>query len=341
MIATCVALLAFSAVPLTSRAAPASFTFGAVGDLGATAETAATLSAMGRAGLDFSLAVGDLTYNQIRPESAWCNYVKNRVGANHPFELVAGNHDMAPFSRRDAASIEKLAACLPHRLGGLTGLYGKQYHFDYPAGAPLARFIAISPDLTFSDGVSYRYGAGSPGHRWLTNAIDGARTKGLRWVVVAMHKNCIGIGVKSCEIGADLLNLLVSKKVDLVLQGHEHAYERSKQLAHNPATCPAMAAERFDAGCITDHGADNTYTKGRGPVFVIAGTGGQPLRGVATGDPEAGYFARLMGRGRNPTFGFVKYTVTPTRLDAQFVRSAGGTFTDGFTISAPAASPRR
>jgi calcineurin-like phosphoesterase family protein/iron/zinc purple acid phosphatase-like protein C len=333
--------LVFSVAPLTSGAAPASFTFGAVGDFGATAKAAATLTAMGRSGLDFSLAVGDLTYNQIRPESAWCNFVKNRVGANHPFEVVAGNHDMAPFSRREAASIDKLAACLPHRLGALTGRYGKQYHFDYPAGAPLARVIAISPDLRFPDGVTYRYGAGSVGYRWLANAIDGARAEGIRWVIVAMHKNCIGIGVKSCEIGADALNLMVSKKVDLILQGHEHAYERSKQLAHDASTCPAMAAERFDSGCIVDDGADNTYTKGRGPIVVIAGTGGQEFRGMNTGDPEAKYFARLMGAGRNPTFGFVKYTVTPTQLSAQFVRSAGGNFTDGFAINAPAPPPPR
>ncbi len=45
-----------------------------------------------------------------------------------------------------------------------------------------------------------------------------------------MHKPCLSLGEYACDIGADLTNLLLSKKVDLVLSGHEHIYQRSKQL---------------------------------------------------------------------------------------------------------------
>src|SRR2546427_6141252 len=44
---------------------------------------------------------------------------------------------------------------------------------------------------------------------------------------------------------------------------------------------------------------------------------------------------------RSPTYGFVKYTVTPTRISAQYVRTSGGTFTDSFGIVAPTNSPDR
>jgi len=53
----------------------------------------------------------------------------------------------------------------------------------------------------------------------------------------------------------------------------------------------------------------------------------------------------MMGSNMTPTHGVVKFTVTETDLRAEFIRGAGGTFTDAFTIagppptSAPAPSP--
>ena len=46
-----------------------------------------------------------------------------------------------------------------------------------------------------------------------------------------MHKPCITVGQYDCDPGPDLFNMLVSKKVDLILSGHEHIYQRSHQLA--------------------------------------------------------------------------------------------------------------
>jgi hypothetical protein len=39
-----------------------------------------------------------------------------------------------------------------------------------------------------------------------------------------------------------------------------------------------------------------------------------------------------MGSNANPTYGFLKVTVSNTSLTAQFIRAAGGTYTDTFTI---------
>jgi hypothetical protein len=55
-----------------------------------------------------------------------------------------------------------------------------------------------------------------------------------------------------------------------------------------------------------------------------------------------------MGRNMNDTKGFVKYTVSATSIQAQFIRSFRGNFTDSFAIGdpvtagspAPAATPR-
>jgi hypothetical protein len=320
--------------PATARSAAAvtSFSFGAGGDMGYSPDADATLKQMAASGLDFSLHFGDMAYDQIYPETAWCDFVKGDVGANFPYEIVTGGHDLGGAGAQYRASIDKYGTCLPDHMGS-TGTYGKEYFFDHPAANPLMRVIMISPSITMPDGTLYDYSAGSPHYQWLVDAIDGARAAGIRWVVVGMARDCVTAGEKSCEIGADVFNLLVEKRVDLILQGHEHGYERSKQLASGPG-CPAVPLNApAPAACITDDGSDNAYTKGNGPVIVIAGTLGIGLRPMFPKDPEAPDFVTLMGQNLNDTKGFVEYTVSATQIQARFVRSFRGDFTDSFTIT--------
>lgn len=318
----------------SSHAAPAAgFTFTAVGDLGGTVNTDGVLTGIANAGADFQLTLGDLSYGSYAPETAWCSYVQGKVGATFPFELVSGNHDM---DAQPTGHINNFAACLPDRIGNLTGVYGKEYYFDVQN---LARVIFISPNLTL-DGATYSYNAGTAHTTWLSNAIDDARSKNIPWVIVGMHKNCITTGVKSCEIGTDVLNLLVAKKVDLILQGHDHNYQRSKQLGLN-ANCGAIAAGMYTAACVADDGADNAYVKGAGSVLNIVGTGGQSLYASNPADAEAGYFARVVTPGIDVArYGFLRVSVTAVQLTAEFVgTSADSTFGDAYTITQGALPP--
>jgi hypothetical protein len=125
------------------------------------------------------------------------------------------------------------------------------------------------------------------------------------------------------------MDLLIERRVDLVLQAHDHLYARSKQLV-------CASRDAFVPRCVTDDGSDDSYVKGRGTVFVVAGTFGRAQDDVHLEDPDAGYFVdRFAGNNMNATFGFTRYTVTPGRLSAQFVRSSGGDFSDQFVIHAP------
>jgi len=307
----------------SSATAAPTFTFAAAGDLGATSANA-SLTALDRSGVNFFLALGDLDYDQTPTDEAWCDYVKQRLptlGPTFPFELVAGSHE---YQGGPNGYIMNHAACLPDRLGS-TGLYGAQYYFDYPAVSPLMRMILISPDLLIEN-YTYTYSVGSPEYKWLISAIDGARNAGTPWIAVGMHKVCISTGVKPCEIGTDLMNLLVSKHVDVVLQGHDHNYQRGKQLALNGATCPTVPAGSFDADCVIDDGSDG-YFKGAGTVFLISGSFGLCCYHFNTADAEAGYFARTGDTSK----GFTKYTVGRGHITAQFVKSTGA-FTDSFSI---------
>jgi hypothetical protein len=193
----------------------------------------------------------------------------------------------------------------------------------------LARFINISPGLTFPDDGSYSYTSGSPRYTWVSNAIDTARSSGIKYVIVSMHKYCISLVSGSCEVSTDLMNLLITKKVDLYFQAHDHAYSRTKQLAIRTG-CATVPAGSFDPDCVVD--SDNNFAYGAGTVIATVGTGGVGINSQSGSDPEAGYFATFQGSGNNPTFGFLKVTVAPTSLSVQFVRGAGGNFTDSFTI---------
>jgi PKD repeat protein len=87
--------------------------------------------------------------------------------------------------------------------------------------------------------------------------------------------------------------------------------------------------QRSDAGLV----------KGAGTVQVVAGTGGIGLYDVNASDTEAGYFDAMSGANSNPTWGALEVSATQDSLQASFVRAAGGTFSDSFTISKDITSP--
>jgi hypothetical protein len=249
------------------------------------------------------------------------------MGSPFPFELLSGNHeDDGP-----EGLISKFDDCLPDRIGGPSGTYAKQYYFDYPRTKPTARFILISPGLTFPGEGTYSYNAGSSRYNWVASAIDQARSSGIKWIVVGMHKYCLAMVSGSCQVGDDIMNLLISKKVDLYFQAHDHAYYRSKQLAQHSG-CSRVSSGSYDADCVADSGSDGVYTKSGGTVILTTGAGGRSIGTLDLSDREKGYFVTWSGSNANPTYGFMKITVTPTQITGQFMRGAGGSYTDSFSI---------
>ena len=313
---------------------PSSFTFAAAGDHASNVRTDANLAALDASDAEFYLALGDLDYNADGLDPTWCSYVTSHLptkGPSFPFQLVSGNHEQ---QGHEDGYILNHTACLPDRLGSTPApgsVYGANYSFDHPQAAPLMRVIMISPGLTI-EGVRTSFGSGSSNRAWLTGLIDDARADGIPWVTVGMHYNCLTVAARpSCEMSSSLWNLLLSKGVDLVLNAHEHTYQRTKQLDLDPLVCPAVVPHVYTPGCVVDDGADGIYPKGAGTVNVVAGTFGAPLGSVNPNDTEAPYFARM----DDTTWGFMRYTVTPRRIDATFVNTTGA-FTDHFSILASA-----
>lgn len=310
-------------------------TVGVVGDHDDTEESAAVFQQMGRDRVDFIQSLGDLSYDESPDEAFdWCDFVKENVnegaaersgsdfGDNVPLQIVEGNHDeqLWPYvSER----------CFPDRVGAVTAdedSYGSEYFFDVPRESPMARFI-ITPDV---EKEAYR--SGTDRYEWLSSAIDSARESGIAWVIVAQHKNYISTGSKEDEVGSDYFNLLLSKKVDVILQGHDHTYQRSYQLGLGDG-CQELSTGKTDNDCIVDAGAPEAYQAGRGTVLVINGSGGRELDNVDNSDPEADYFEKIEGRNTGGSYGYLKMTITPTDLQGNYIVVDGEEASDSFRIS--------
>ncbi|MET4589320.1 metallophosphoesterase [Arthrobacter sp. 754] len=298
--------------------------FTAAGDVGLGDAAGNVLDKMAELKPDLNLAVGDFSY-QAGAEGAFCDMVTGRLGKEFPYELIAGNHE----SDGSDGDIGKFVKCLPNRLPGLQGEYGKQWYVDVPQDQPLVRFILISPGLTFQDGVQLDYSKGSERLAWTESAINGAREAKIPWTVVAMHKLCFSMGRYDCDVGEPLTNMLISKNVDLVVTGHQHAYQRTNQLRVGDR-CSYIRAGTFDRNCVAD--TDSKHAQGNGTVFVTAGTGGYGLHGVNGNDTEAGYFKAWSGANNGGAFGVLDVTVNTKRLDAKFVPAQGSLFKDSFVI---------
>ena len=95
-----------------------------------------------------------------------------------------------------------------------------------------------------------------------------------------------------------LWQALINGGVDVLLSGHSHNYER-------------FAPQNASGGL------DNT----NGIRQFVVGTGGAFFTGVGSAHPNSQV-------RNNDTFGILKMTLRPTGYDWQFIRAAGGSFTD-------------
>ncbi len=351
---------------------------------------AVSLSYLSSTNPDFFLALGDLSYDPSITGLTWCNefneqyknveiiagahdtgeFPPNAPDSTRSFEKFVNN---CPFTSPNGASVH-LGTC-PSTIS----CYGREYYFDYPnTSNPLARFILISPGIfNITGGCStpcsiphagqpcnvqnetlydcWPYAQNDSHYNWTSTAISSARQAKIPWIIAGMHKPCISAGKENCDIGPDIFNLLLgngdaSKGVDLILEGNDHAYERSKQLALGKGVCstgiPYISGPgknnsfvEYSPDCVVDDGSNGFYKPHAGTMLIIQGNMGlgnevddsskNPYNAA-----ESSYFARLMG---NNTLGFghgfVNFTVSPDEIHVKTVFT--GTAQDEFRITKP------
>jgi len=355
-----------------ANATSASFSFAASGDMGSlTVSTSVnSLNRLVTASPNFFLGLGDFSDDPSVTGNTWCGQFKSSFSG---IQILPGDHDTGGHNSATFGETHNyqryvngcpLTLGVPLVCGPVTGnCYGKEYYFDYPATNPVTRFIFASPKIYNMTGVCtsspncssqtgqpctdqygcWPYASGDIHYNWVSNAIDSARTTGIKWVIVGTHKLCISASDATCSMGAGFFNMLVQKKVDLIIQAHDNAYERSKQIALNLATCPSIKTDGngyavYAPGCVVDTGSRGFYTPGAGSVVVVQGAWENDLYGVnaSSANPEnaaeAPYFAKLMGKNTPGNgLGFTKYTISASRIDVQ--TNFSGSYSDSFSIS--------
>lgn len=307
-------------------------TFTASGDYSTTSKTNAVIDQIGEEAPDFHLALGDLSYgsnSDVNQEANWCSYANGRLsgqGINtgtFPFQLLAGNHE---DDERENGFIDDFTACMPDRMSS-SGSYADHYYFDQDN----VRVIMISPSLAVN-GNSYDFETSSQEYQDVSDWIDDGRTGGADWIIVGIHRNCLTVGDKpTCEIGTDVMNLLMEKNVDLILHAHDHTYQRTKQLKLG-AGCSTLTAGGYDTDCVNAARPSNVYTKGSGPVDIVTGAGGHSLYDINYSDSERSYFLRASGQETSPSYGNLVVDISGNELTAQF-KAAVGAYSDKFIIT--------
>ncbi len=241
-----------------------------------------TTLAIERLGPLFNLVNGDLCYanlaqDRIRTWSDWFEW-NSRSARYRPWMPAAGNHENELGNGPIGYGAYQTYFALPDS-GSSQELRGLWYSFT--AGS--VRVISLSnDDVCFQDGGnSYVHGySGGEQRRWLETELAAARRDAdIDWVVVCMHQTAISTADRFN--GADLgireqwLPLFDQYRVDLVLCGHEHHYERSHPLrgTMQTDTLTPKPLERAANGPNRNDLIDST----KGTVHMVIGGGGTSL----------------------------------------------------------------
>ncbi len=284
----------YSSYPSSAAVTLGNFNFAVAGDWGCTSNTINTVQNIIDLDPEFVLALGDLSYDS----SAKCW-----------LEIISpiANKTMITIGNHDTDSTIKLK-----EYSDFFGLKGQYYSFNYQN----VHFIVMSTELPYEDG--------SEQYNFVNNDLSKVSLNpDIDWIVVDYHSLAytspanIGKGNSAEKELRDIYHpLFVKYNVDLVLQAHNHNYQRSYPIIYNNTNS--------ENPIITDTNNNNYYDP-KGMIFGTVGTGGESLYPL-TG--QAPYVAtQYVG------FGFLNVDVINdgTTLSGKFFAN-DGTIKDQFTI---------
>ncbi|QKZ15272.1 metallophosphoesterase [Spirosoma sp. KUDC1026] len=282
---------------------------------------------------DLWLWLGDNAYC-CGTDDQFQQYVFSLYGPNFrntPFFMTPGNHDYADNSNNFNIDYYKLFS-MPQRgeSGGVPS--GSQAYFS----ADYGNVHMVSLDSQGNEAGLYRlYDTTGTQVQWLKRDLAANKQP---WTIVFFHHPPYSKGGHDSDtelamklIRERLTPILERYKVDLVMNGHSHNYERLYRIKNHRGL-----ANTFDRNTQLAEGTTARYdgtpnscpvlTKGEGIVYVVNGSGG------ALGPQQPDYPLPAMVAGTKGTAGgSVILDVSDNRIDAQFI-AADGVVQDQFTI---------
>ena len=226
------------------------FNFVAAGDFGCGNESIRTVNGMVNKNPELVLALGDLSYQ--RSPNCWLNII-SPIDSSKKVKISFGNHDMSN-------ELFKYNTYLKHF--NLTKPY---YSFNYQNVHFLAMATAKNKLIPY-DGTSQQY-------QFVKDDLKLARdNKSIDWIIVYSFKPFYSSN--TTHPGQDELRnfyhpLFDKYGVDIVLQAHNHNYQRTYPITFNE-TSPSSPI-------VLDKDKQNLYNNPKGPIFVTVGTAGAQL----------------------------------------------------------------
>jgi predicted MPP superfamily phosphohydrolase len=226
------------------------FNFVAAGDFGCSAEANRTVTDMVKKNPEIVLALGDLSYE--KSPNCWLDLI-SPIDSSGKVKISFGDHDMSN-------QLFKYDTYLKHF--NLTKPY---YSFNYQNVHFLAMATAKNNLIPYLN-TSQQY-------QFVKNDLKLAHdNKSIDWIIVYSFKPFYSSN-SSHPGGEELRNfyhpLFDKYGVDLVLQAHNHNYQRTYPITFNETT-PSSPI-------VLDKGEQNLYNNPKGPIFVTIGTAGAPL----------------------------------------------------------------
>ncbi|MCX3291605.1 metallophosphoesterase family protein [Streptomyces sp. NEAU-H22] len=269
------------------RTAPASpperFVFTAFGDQGVGDEAALNDRTLLRRKPAFHLHAGDICYadptgkgkeSDVFDASQWDRFLKQTepVARSVPWMVTTGNHDMEAWYSPDGYGGQLARFSLPDSGFDARTAPGV-YAFTYGNVGVVA---LDANDVSYEIPANLGYTEGRQ-TRWLDGKLGELRSsKEVDFIVVFFHHCAYSTSTHASDGGvrAEWLPLFARHEVDLVINGHNHVYERTDAIRNGAVGRPVPV------GGTTDPRRD-------GIVYVTAGGGGKELYGFPDGVKES------------------------------------------------------
>jgi hypothetical protein len=265
------------------RTAPASppkrFVFTAFGDQGVGMHAAGNDRALLRQDPAFHLHAGDICYadstgkgrdSDAYEAGMWDVFLQQTesVAKSVPWMVTTGNHDMEAWYSPDGYGGQLARFALPdngfdpHAAPGV-------YSFVYGNVGVVA---LDANDVSYEIPANFGYSDGKQ-TKWLDRTLGELRADtSVDFVVVFFHHCAYSTSKHASDGGvrAEWLPLFAKHQVDLVINGHNHVYERTDAIKNGEVGKPVPIGESTDP-------------RRDGIVYVTAGGGGKTLYGFLTG----------------------------------------------------------
>ena len=289
---------------------------------------------------DIWMLLGDNAYNngtETEYQTKFFNNYQDNLTKNHVLWPAPGNHEYANISTRQADHLISYydIFSLPKNgeAGGIASNNEAFYSYDYGN----IHFVSLD-SYGWETGDSRLFDTTGPQVTWLKQ--DLAANK-LQWTVVYFHHPPYTKGSHNSDTETELIllrqnlvRILERYKVDLVLNGHSHCYERSYLInghfdvesTFNIAThALSSSSAKYDGSANSCPYFKNSTEVRNGVVFAVVGSAGQ------LGGSTPGYPHNAMRYSNISTGGSMVIEIESNRLDARWICS-DGVIRDNFTI---------